>query len=305
MTRHSKNCTAHTVYTYHERKRDAEKSGYGTTKVRLGKDSVRGFNCCCLTLQPAKDPVVTPDGYLYDRASILEYILNRKADIQRNLKNFEKQLARDAKDKEDDERLKEEEAKKFLAFNTLETHAKAAAQENENEALACSSRTAVAVEGAYKPGKAASFWHPTSSKPLKGAHKLPPVKPDTVVRCPMSQKPIKYKDLIPVNFKCVVEDDEAFNLKKIKSASASERRFCCAVSNDLLTNSSSCVVLRTSSSVVTQEVVDSILRKDMYDPINGKPLKEDDFIHLQRGSLGYADERVILTAKRSLPVMQT
>lgn len=59
MTRHARNCTAGAVYTYHEKKKDASASGYGTNTQRVGKDSVKDFDCCCLTLQPCREPVVT------------------------------------------------------------------------------------------------------------------------------------------------------------------------------------------------------------------------------------------------------
>lgn len=68
MTRHARNCTAGAVYTYHEKKKDARSSGYGTESQRIGKDSVKDFDCCCLTLQPCKDPVVTY--VIYSVASI-------------------------------------------------------------------------------------------------------------------------------------------------------------------------------------------------------------------------------------------
>ena len=42
MTRHGRNATNAAVYTYHERKKDASASGYGTDKCRLGKDSLKG-----------------------------------------------------------------------------------------------------------------------------------------------------------------------------------------------------------------------------------------------------------------------
>jgi len=62
MTRHARNNTASACYTYHERQKDAEKSGYGTIKKRLGKDSIKDFDACSLTLQPCHCPVVT---YVY------------------------------------------------------------------------------------------------------------------------------------------------------------------------------------------------------------------------------------------------
>lgn len=54
MTRHGKNCTASAVYSYHERRRDAKTSGYGTLHARLGADSIKEFDCCSLTLQPCR-----------------------------------------------------------------------------------------------------------------------------------------------------------------------------------------------------------------------------------------------------------
>ena len=41
MTRHGRNATASSVYSYHERQRDTEESGYGTQNSRVGKDSVK------------------------------------------------------------------------------------------------------------------------------------------------------------------------------------------------------------------------------------------------------------------------
>ncbi|XP_072463410.1 nitric oxide synthase-interacting protein isoform X2 [Notamacropus eugenii] len=91
MTRHGKNCTAGAVYTYHEKKKDTAASGYGTQNVRLSRDAVKDFDCCCLSLQPCHDPVVTPDGFLYEREAILEYILHQKREIARQTKAYEKQ----------------------------------------------------------------------------------------------------------------------------------------------------------------------------------------------------------------------
>lgn len=59
MTRHARNCTAGAVYTYNEKKRDAAESGYGTNQQRIGKDSIKSFDCCSLTLQPCRNPVIT------------------------------------------------------------------------------------------------------------------------------------------------------------------------------------------------------------------------------------------------------
>ena len=118
MTRHGKNCTAGTVYTYHERKKDTEKSGYGSKAVRLGKDSVKNFDCCSLTLQPCREPVVTPDGFLYDREAILECLLHQKTEAARKMKAFEKQKKK--QEAEEAGKVEEKERSKVESFVTME-----------------------------------------------------------------------------------------------------------------------------------------------------------------------------------------
>ncbi|KAB0402113.1 hypothetical protein E2I00_012660, partial [Balaenoptera physalus] len=63
MTRHGKNCTAGAVYTYHEKKKD--------TGTGVGRGDKWTLN---------------PDGYLYEREAILEYILHQKKEIARQMK---------------------------------------------------------------------------------------------------------------------------------------------------------------------------------------------------------------------------
>lgn len=126
MTRHARNSTAGSVYTYHEKKRDAKVSGYGSHSERLSKDSIKEFDCCSLTLQPCRNPVVryntipllmyiliqkiqtkfsnnfvthSTDGYLFDKEAVLEYYIAKKKEIARNLKEYEKQNKREENEK--------------------------------------------------------------------------------------------------------------------------------------------------------------------------------------------------------------
>ena len=92
MTRHGRNCTASAVYSYHEKKKDTKASGYGSQSERLSKDSVNNFDCCGLSLQPCREPVITQEGYLYDKEAILEYILHQKQEYSRKLREYQKQV---------------------------------------------------------------------------------------------------------------------------------------------------------------------------------------------------------------------
>ena len=98
MTRHGKNCTNGAVYSYHERRKDAKASGFGSEKARFSKDSIKGFDCCCLTLQPCDNPVVTKQGWLYDKEAIIKYMLEKKKEYAKKLKEYERQKDEDIKE---------------------------------------------------------------------------------------------------------------------------------------------------------------------------------------------------------------
>ncbi|EHB05657.1 Nitric oxide synthase-interacting protein [Heterocephalus glaber] len=306
MTRHGKNCTAGAVYTYHEKKKDTAlspaASGYGTQNIRLSRDAVKDFDCCCLSLQPCHDPVVTPDGYLYEREAILEYILHQKREIARQMKAYEKQRgARREEQKQLHRAAAQDQVRGFLEkeaaivsrpLNPFE--AKVAEGPGSDDAKPGPSAGA--------PGKAKekdkelpSFWIPSLTPEAK-ATKLE--KPSRTVACPMSGKPLRMADLTPVRFTLL--DD---SVDRVGLITRSER-YVCAVTRDSLSNATPCAVLRPSGAVVTLECVEKLIRKDMVDPVNGDKLTERDIIVLQRGGTGFAGSGVKLQAEKSRPVMQ-
>ncbi|KAH0626709.1 hypothetical protein JD844_001826 [Phrynosoma platyrhinos] len=269
MTRHGKNCTAGAVYTYHEKKKDTAASGYGTQNIRLSKDAVKDFDCCCLSLQPCKDPVVTPDGYLYEKEAILEYILHQKKEIARQMKAYEKQKNEKKMEMAElSKAAKESKVKNFL-----------------DKELSIVSKPLNPFDC-----KSATLFYELQEILNLG--------PDKCVYCPMSGKPLKLKDLIPVHFTPVDPSVDRVGLINRQD------RYVCAVTRDMLGNSVPCAVLRPSGSVVTLECVEKLIKKDMVDPVNGEKLTEKDIIVLQRGGTGFAGSGVELEAKKARPVMQ-
>jgi nitric oxide synthase-interacting protein len=122
MTRHARNSTAGSVYTYHEKKKDAKESGlflkspkfncflfiviffiqgFGTERQRLAKDSVNSFDSCSLSLQLARNPVVSKQGYIFDKEAILQYIITKKNEYNRKMKEYERQKSDDTKELEE------------------------------------------------------------------------------------------------------------------------------------------------------------------------------------------------------------
>lgn len=80
-----------------------------------------------------------------------------------------------------------------------------------------------------------SFWVP-SQTPAAKVSRIE--KPDSKIYCPVSNKPLKAKDLIEVKFTLVKDPADK------KSLIAKENRYMCAVTHDILSNSVPCAVLK-------------------------------------------------------------
>ena len=188
MTRHGKNCTNGAVYSYHERRKDAKASGFGSEKARFSKDSIKGFDCCCLTLQPCDNPVVTKQGWLYDKEAIIKYMLEKKKEYAKKLKEYERQ--------------KDEDIKELHEIAEAEKAAAVAKFEKAENTIV---RTKDAQGSSSTKGNLPSFWVP-SMTPQASKSKIE--KPDKTIYCPMSGKALKMKDLIDVKFHLIRPDDK-------------------------------------------------------------------------------------------------
>lgn len=276
MTRHGKNNTASPCYTYYERQRDTRTSGYGTQKQRLNKDSIKDFDACSLTLQSCKQPVVTPDGILFDKEAILEYLIHKKQDALRQLKQWEKQNKRDKRAREEmEEAAEQDKTNKFLALERSITNpasatsgvsgptstvhnssSKSSAAESsaivlykvpsETSKVVIPSKVSVAPSNSSavksvsnmagsKSTHLPSFWIPSLTPESKETRLK---KPSAEVLCPITSKPLKAKDLIPIKFTPI---DASAKL----SASVKDR-YMCPVTHDVLSNSIPLAVLKTS-----------------------------------------------------------
>ncbi|XP_076170132.1 nitric oxide synthase-interacting protein homolog [Ptiloglossa arizonensis] len=287
MTRHARNCTAGAVYTYHEKKKDAAASGYGTNTQRVGKDSVKNFDCCCLTLQPCRNPVITKDGYLFDKEAILEYVLTKKKEYIRKLKEYEKQ--KQQQEEKFREKTANEELQKLQKFLKGEKNIVSRSQ----SLVAPTSSVSNMTNG--KDKILPSFWIPSKTPEAK---EIMLQKPDKTIYCPLSGKPLKIKDLIPVKFTEVKDPDDK------KSFIVKQARYMCPITHDILSNSVPCAIIRTTGDVITMECVEKIIKKDWINPLDSTKLTEADIIPLQRGGTGYAAVNDSLEGKHERPVLQ-
>jgi len=274
-----------------KRKKDAKASGYGTNAQRIGKDSVKDFDCCSLSLQPCKNPVITKDGYLFDKEVILQYIITKKNEYSRKLKQYDKLK------KQEDEELQEktiaEDNKKVTNFLKGENNIVSKPIDGFKPDEPSTSSVSNMVNGLDK--HLPSFWVP-SKTPAAVKSKLQ--KPDNIIPCPISGKPLKVKDLIDVKFTAVNDPDDK------KSLIIKENRYMCAVTHDILSNSVPCVVLRPTGHVITLECFEKVIKKDWINPLSGEKLREKDVIVMQRGGTGYAQTNVNLEGKHERPALQ-
>ena len=271
MSRHGRNCTAGAVYTYHERQKDTKSGGYGLQEIRISKDSINEFNACCLTLQPCKTPVVTPNGYIYDREAIIEYIFNQKKEYSRRLLAWQSRI----------KRLSGEESLKQQSETTSKI---SKFKRTEGSILPSISATSSEKNSDKQLN---SFWIPTLT-PQSAREEIS--KPNKAINCPMSGNPISLKHLFKVSFKTSGRD-----------------QFVCAVTGDNIGNSVPCAVLRPTGDVVTLECVDRLIRPGLRDngemthPISGEVLEEKDIIKLKRGGTGFSGSGVSLKASKKGP----
>lgn len=282
MTRHARNCTAGAVYTYHEKKKDARASGYGTNAQRLGKDSIKDFDCCSLSLQPCRNPVIrweipliptsiwvtfllihfSKDGYLFDKEVILEYIIRKKNEFNRKLKEFDRLKKKESEEKT--RKAAEEVDAKVSQFLKTENNIVSKPIGNSGKGMiylwkiikmrfliwfknySCrieskkmllildKPSTSISNMANGKDMDLPSFWIP-SKTPSAETSKLN--KPDSTIYCPISEKVLKVKDLIDVKFTPVRDGEN-------KSVHTKENRYMCAVTHDILSNSVPCAVLK-------------------------------------------------------------
>ncbi|XP_050456786.1 nitric oxide synthase-interacting protein homolog [Cataglyphis hispanica] len=287
MTRHARNCTAGAVYTYHEKKKDAAASGYGTNTQRVGKDSVKDFDCCCLSLQPCSNPVITKDGYLFDKESILEYILTKKREYARKLKEYEKQKQK--KEEQSQEQTANEELKKLQNFLKGEKTIVSNGSNTTSDGISVSNMKN--GEDKVLP----SFWIPSKTPEAK---EISLQKPDKTIYCPVSGNPLKVKDLIPIKFTPVKDPDDK------RSLIVKQARYMCPITHDILGNNVPCAAIRTTGDVVTMECVEKLIKKDWINPLDNSKLTQSDIIPLQRGGTGYASVNDSLEGKHERPVLQ-
>lgn len=316
MGKHSKNSNDRAFFSYHERKAASycrlssamlgghntadgnhQSHGWGTMQRTLDGDAMKEIDACSLSLQACVNPVVTANGILYDKQVIVEYILSRKKELERELHAWEAQEAGVVADAASEE----QEAQQVRIDEFV-------AQQEGLSQSDLSSRTGKTVATASTMGRSllssdtgthapdTSFWVPQLTPQARTTLK----KPDTTVRCPITAKPLRLKQLTAVKFTRL---DESKDLR----GQIAKERYMCPLSKRPLSNVHPAAVLRPSGMVVSTQCIKDCIKKDMIDPFTEPPVKlrEKDIITLRVEGTGFAsktDEKALVVSSESRPV---
>ena len=196
-SKHSKNAGDRSHFTYAEKQR----SSFGSQKERLSADSQLPFGYCPFSLYPIEDGVITPSGRLYSREAILEYILTKMKEIREENELFEQYQKQQA-----EKNLESIRSSELLQIKNFEENQLGVGvilkSEGAGEALDseyAKSRKRL-IDDTEKSEKTKSLravcpWIPQFTPSSETAVKPPPKRPAS----PFSGRPLRTKDLIPVN----------------------------------------------------------------------------------------------------------
>lgn len=279
MSRHSKHSNDRSFYSYKER---ADAGFAGNRKEVLGTDAFLPFGYCCLSLKPPKEPVATPEGYIYDKQYILESLLQQKLEAQTQNQKYEEQERAKARKQQSESQQAEladikafEEAERGLLSQDARHSKRAMATDDGRPEKKLREGELLVIDKAKQREKV--FWA-AETTPNAAPSELK--KADATPRCPMSGKKLRAKELLPVKFE--VTD------QKMMDEGGGRGVYCCAISKHPITHQQA-VLLKPSGQVVLESVLKDCVYKDMKCPVTGIPIKgKEDVLKLQMGGTGFS-----------------
>lgn len=260
--------------------------GANEFKERLGKEAFLWFGQCGLSLKAPKDPVATPEGYIYDREYILEYLVKKKKELAEQKERYDRQEAtKEAKEKEKVKTAKEAELQKFhdaeMGITVGDSLATAKKKEGPTREVTTSMLYGKAQQMASVDkiqAQKQSFWAPEARG--AGNAEATVKKPELIPRCPMSGKKLRLKELIPVK------------LERLGTVDDGPGMFCCAVSKKAITHQQA-VLLKPSGVVLLEDAYEKVVKKGKVCPVTSKKLHDGDVIKLQMGGTGFASHNEV------------
>lgn len=330
MTKHSKNNTASSIFSYAEYK----KLEYGTKRQRLGNESMRQFDACALCLNRAREPLACNEGHLFCKECVYTDLLSQKKDIQRQKSRLE---AMKQEAEEEKARAKVAARERVLldfekgqlrlagvsgAAAALSSGAKSSGNVDEPrgtkrkfefdastvETLAREAEEAALREIEREQAEALKhklpdFWLPsltptyTSTGPPQS---LLDVKLQTTCRGGNPPHPIAMKNLIPVKFTFFNAGGGSSRSVDSTPADGSRKEDpdpMCPSCKKKLSNNSLMYLMKPCAHVTCKTCTETLVRPAKQCVVCDKLLKEKDIVELKREGTGFAGGGLAETSK--------
>lgn len=319
MTKHSKNNTASSIFSYAEYK----KLDYGTKRQRLGNESMRRFDACALCLQRAREPLACHEGHLFCKECVYTDLLTQKKDIKRQKGKLEL-LKREA----EEERSRAKEAARERVLLEFEKGQRAAAPSSvlaattsgkasedpsgkkrkfdfdsstvetlAREAEEAALRHIEREQAEALKNKLPDFWLPsltptyTSSGPPRS---LEDVKLQTACHGGIPAHLLRMKSLLPLEF--------SFHNGSGSSTTPTDDKQdpICPCCKKTLSNNSLIYFMKPCGHVVCKTCTDTLVKPALQCIVCDKQLKAEDVIELQREGTGFAGGGLAETSKAGI-----
>ncbi|KAF9011727.1 hypothetical protein BDQ17DRAFT_1387344 [Cyathus striatus] len=327
MTKHSKNNTASSIFSYAEYK----KLDYGTKRQRLGNESMRRFDACALCLNRARDPVACHEGHLFCKECVYTDLLTQKKDIKKQKDKLD-QLKKEAEEEKARAReaarervlLEFEKGQLKLASRpTIEFNSKTAsaldeprgtkrkfefdvsavenlAQEAEEAAL----RQIEKEQAEALKHKLPDFWLPsltptyTSSGPPAS---LADVKVQTTCRGGNPAHSLALKNLIPVKFTMYTSNNSSRSNESTPAEGSKTTKEdpepMCPSCKKRLSNNLLMYLTKPCGHVTCKTCTDTLVKPAKQCIVCDGVLKEKDIVELKREGTGFAGGGLAETSK--------
>ncbi|KAI6096033.1 hypothetical protein EDD16DRAFT_1675415 [Pisolithus croceorrhizus] len=313
MTKHSKNNTASSVFSYAEK----QKTEYGTRRQRLGNESMRNFDACSLCLQRARDPVACDQGHLFCKECVYTdlrpYHTSTSEKSLRKRQTEEKERALEAAR----ERVLRDFEQGQLSLSSSVANAATTSESNAKEGIEKLDFDSTTVQTLMREAEEAApealraklpdFWLPslTPTYTSKGPpSSLRDVKVQTMCRGGDPSHPINLKSLTPVQFSFVgasnFHSTESTPAANHKGDTDDKQTAICPSCKSNLSNNKVTFLMKQCSHVVCKVCTDSLVRPAKQCIVCDKALDSPDIIELKREGTGFAGGGLAETTKRGI-----
>lgn len=339
MTKHSKNNTASSIFSYAEYKR----LDYGTKRQRLGNESMRVFDACSLCLNRAREPLACNEGHLFCKECVYTDLLTQKKDMKRQKDKLDV-LKKEAEEERTRARevARERVLKDFekghlglsggssligTANSTSTAEGRGTKRKFEFDATTAETLAHEAEEAALLQiekeqaellkAKLPDFWLPSLTPTYSSSGPpttLNDIKLHTTCRASKPAHPLALKHLTPVKFTFYTTSSSSRPSEASPSAGAAdgetavkseapnkeESEAMCPSCKKKLSNNTLMFLMKPCSHVICKTCTDTLVRPAKQCVHCDKVLKDKEIIELKREGTGFAGGGLAETSRTGI-----